>query len=531
MFISKAHPLLADVLGLYLFQRTIRFLIKSRRFVFLELRFLHIKNYVGSMVAKIASYVPFVQERIDKEFKKVEEDMERDIKGSIPLEDRGQNNLPDLGWGREQVISKMTSLVKNESASWKNGYVSGSVYHGGDEMLELQSSAMQLYGVSNPLHADMWPSLSKYEAEVIQMTASLMNGGDANVCGSMTSGGTESIFMAAKAHRKWALDTKGITEPEIVAPDNAHAAIDKACEVLKIKLIHVPVDPKTSCVNPATLRKYLSKDTIMIYSSAPSYPHGIIDPVEELSKIAVKHGCGLHVDCCLGGFVLPFMNKLGGDYKLSERFDFGLPGVTSMSCDTHKYGYAAKGTSVVLYRNKTFRHFQFFAFPQWPGAIYITPTMAGSRPGSLVAAAWAAMMHTGVDGYKDATKRIVDCARAIRKGIEGIPELYVCGNPKVMVVGFGSKTMDIYRIGQAMHKKGWILNMLQRPASAHMCVTLPSSGFAERFVADLTECVAELRNAGDKNMGSTPMYGVATALPDGPLVDVLNTFVDVVYKT
>ena len=530
LFTSKVHPFLADVLGLYLFARTIRFLFKTKRFILLEMTFLDIKNFVGSRLAHIAKYIPGVSGRIAKEFAKIEADMEHEIKGSIPAEDRGRRELPQQGWDRQQLLSKMSTLSSNESTRWKNGYVSGSVYHGGNDMLEVQAAAIKMYDVSNPLHADMWPSLSKYEAEVIAMTASLVNGGDDRVCGTVTSGGTESIFMATKAHREWALKTKNITEPEIVAPVNAHAAIDKACEVLGIKLIHVPIDEKTSRVSPSLLRKYMSRDTIMIYSSAPSFPHGIVDPIEELSDIAREFGCGLHVDCCLGGFVLPFMNKLGGEYKLGFKFDFELAGVTSMSLDTHKFGYAAKGTSVVLYRNKEFRHYQFFAYPQWTGGLYITPTMAGSRPGALVAAAWAAMMHTGMEGYLDATKRIIDCARTIRKGIESIPELYVCGKPSAMVIGFGAKQIDIYRVGQLMNKKGWSLNMLQRPASAHMCVTLPVSAHGERFVNDLKECVQELRDSKGKPMGAAPVYGVAAALPDGPLVDVLNTFLDVVYK-
>jgi len=528
--VEHLPPFVSDIIGIYLFARAARFLFKLKRFVLYEVTFREIKNFVGSWLAKLAKFVPGVSGKIDQEMKKVEADMEHEIKGSIPAEDRGRNQLPERGWDSKTLLSKMSSLAANESTRWKNGYVSGSVYHGGSDMLELQSSAMKLYDVSNPLHADMWPSLSKYEAEVIAMTASLVNGGNESVCGTVTSGGTESIFMAAKAHREWAKKTKGVTEPEIVAPVNAHAAIDKACEVLGIKLIHVPIDPKTSRVVPSELRKRMSRDTIMIYSSAPSFPHGIIDPIEELSKLAKEFNCGLHVDCCLGGFVLPFLKKLGPEYALKEKFDFELPGVTSMSLDTHKFGYAAKGTSVVLYRNKEFRHYQFFAYPQWTGGLYITPTMAGSRPGALVAAAWAAMMHTGLDGYLSATKKIVDCARAIKKGISEIPELYVCGNPEAMVVGFGAKDIDIYRVGQLMNKKGWALNMLQRPASAHICVTLPVSPFAQRFLDDLKDSVAQLRDQKGKPAGSAPVYGVAAALPDGPLVDILNMFLDVVYK-
>jgi len=498
--------------------------------VLYELTWLDVKNFVGSRVAVLARHMPFIADEINKELHKIEVDMEHEVKGAIPTEDRGRKILPVDGWDREQVLRKMGDLSKNESERWKNGFVSGSVYHGGSDLLDIQAEAMKMYAVSNPLHADMWPSLTKYEAEIIAMTASLLNGGDESVCGSVTSGGTESIFMAVKAHRTWAKQTKNITEPEILAPVNAHAAIDKACEVLGIKLIHIPIDESTSRVNADELRKRMSRDVIMIYSSAPSFPHGIIDPVEELSDIAREWGCGLHVDCCLGGFILPFLKSLGPNYALKEKFDFELSGVTSMSVDTHKYGYTAKGTSVVLYRNKEMRHHQFFAYPQWTGGLYITPTMAGSRNGSIIAAAWATMMHTGMTGYLDATKKIIDATREIRKGIEKIDELFVFGNPEAMVVAFGSKTIDVYRIGQSMNKKKWSLNMLQRPASAHICVTLPVSNNVSRFLQDLKDSIVELQDQKGKPAGSAPVYGVAAALPDGPLVDVLNTFLDVVYK-
>ena len=203
-----------------------------------------------------------------------------------------------------------------------------------------------------------------------------------------------------------------------------------------------------------------------------------------------------------------------------------------MSLDTHKFGYAAKGTSVVLYRNKDFRHYQYFAYPQWTGGLYITPSLPGSRNGALIAAAWAALMNVGLNGYLEATKKISDCMKIIRQGIqEEIPELKICGDPRAMIVGFASNgKIDIYALGELMHKKGWAMNMLQHPASAHICVTLPVSPYGRRFVNDLKACVNELKTRDSSSVGSAPVYGVAAKLPDGPLVDVLNTFLDVFYK-
>lgn len=531
---SSPTALVAEIVGLLVFYRAVRLGFRLQRFFLYELSWMDVTNVVGSYLASWAKVVPQLKAKMDDEFAKVEAQMKHEIKGSIPLEDRGRTALPEHGLSASAVLDKMQSLSAHESDRWKQGYVSGSVYHGGEGMLQLQSQAMKMYDVTNPLHADMSPSLSKYEAEVIQMTASLLNGGQHDVCGSLTSGGTESIFMAAKAHKEWARATRGVTEPEIVCADNAHAAIDKACQVLGIKLLHVPVDPVSSTVTVDAVRKRMSCDTIMIYSSAPSFPHGVIDPVEALGQLALEYQCGLHVDCCLGGFFLPFLNKLGGEYALKQRFDFSVPGVSSISVDTHKYGFAAKGTSVVLYANKQMRHFQYFAFPKWTGGLYITPTYAGSRPGALIAAAWAAMMHTGEVGYLHAIKQIADCTRLVKRRIlaELKDDLFVCGDPQAMIVAFGCTPhggLDIYRVGQVMNKKGWSLNMLQRPATAHICFTLPSCPYGDRFVDDLADAVKQVKDMGPNPSGSAPVYGVAATLPNGPLTDVLNIFLDVVY--
>jgi len=330
---SRAGRFLGNALGLYLLARLAQYAIRAVRYLRLEFTFQEdVKNRIGSLVAQAAEHLPVVGQRIRDELTKVEAKMRHELKGSLDANDRNVT-MPAEGLAHDQVLAKMKALADKESARWQGGLVSGSVYHGGAELLDLQSHAMRLSMVCNPLHADLWPSVTKYEAEVVSMTASLVNGGDAGVCGTMTSGGTESIFMAAKTHREWARKTKGITEPEIVAPETAHAAIDKACELLSIKLVRVAVDEVSRKVDVAALRQRLTGNTIMIYSSAPSFPHGIVDPIDQLSAIALQHGCGLHVDCCLGGYVLPFARALG---RFTDPFDFELAGVTSMSVDVHK---------------------------------------------------------------------------------------------------------------------------------------------------------------------------------------------------
>ena len=458
-------------------------------------------------------------------------------------------------------------MAGHESGKWKGGQVSGGVYHGGEAHLALMNDVYAAFDVANSLHPDVWPSVMKFEAEVIAMTANLMNGGfldgsvapsARDVCGCMTSGGTESIVCATKAHREWARAERGIDPDDavVVAPATAHAAIDKACELLRIRLIKVPVRGPSFAVDPAELARAVTANTVMIYASAPQFPHGVVDPVGALGRIARDAGCGLHVDCCLGGFVLPFQFKLrqllargeatpgdGHDPRLDpalrdmlaglEPFDFTVPGVTSMSVDTHKYGYASKGTSVVLYRHEALRRCQYFAYPDWPGGLYVTPCIAGSTPGALRAACWASMVSLGEAGYVGAVRSILECALAVRAAVEATPELVVLGEPRSMIVAFAAAEPDkfnIYSIGDVMAKKGWSLNSLQHPACIHLCVTLCTVRNASRFRGDLAEAIEEVRANGAAlaKQGNAPIYGMASSVPGGAIKEVLAAYVDTV---
>jgi glutamate/tyrosine decarboxylase-like PLP-dependent enzyme len=346
------------------------------------------------------------------------------------------------------------------------------------------------------------------------------------VVGTVTSGGTESIVLAMKSYRDRAR-SRGIRQSEIVAPVSAHVAFDKAAELLRMTIVRVPVAGDFRA-DVRAMKRAITRRTAVLVGSAPGYPHGVVDPISELSALALERRVGLHVDACLGGFVLPFARKLG--YSVPD-FDFSLSGVSSMSADTHKYGYAAKGTSVVLYRGTELRRFQYFVSTNWPGGLYFSPTLAGSRPGALVAATWAAMVRIGERGYLDATRRILDTARAIRIGIEKIPGLHVLGDP-LWVIAFGSDSIDIYRVLDAMAARGWTLNGLQRPPSVHFCVTLRHTepGIAERFVEDLRAAALEVRKTPATGSGLAPVYGLAGSFPvRGAVAELLRRFVDKLY--
>jgi len=448
-------------------------------------------------------------------------------RGSVP----GYAVLPEKGRPRKEILDLMKDLRKREESKWRKGMVSGAVYHGDAGHVDFLNQAYGINSQANPLHMDVWPSIIKYESEIVSMTAAMLGAGSpgaVEVCGSVTSGGTESILMAMKAYRDRARVERGIKKPEMIVPVTAHAAFDKAAQYFNIKIIKVPVDDRYRA-DIAAVKKAISRRTIVIAGSAPSFPHGMIDPIEELSELARRRNIGFHTDACLGGFLLPWVERLG--YPVPS-FDFRLPGVTSISADTHKYGYAAKGTSVVLYRDTDLRHYQFFKTPDWPGGLYFSPTIAGSRPGGLLAACWASMVSMGEKGYLDAAKKIMATADRIRKGIAAMPELYVLGDP-LWVIAFASKDLNIYGVMDYMTRKGWSLNGLHKPSCIHICVTLRHTqpGLAERFLKDLKAAVKYVLKNPDEKGDMAPMYGMAASFPDRGLVsDVLDIYMDTLYK-
>jgi len=435
--------------------------------------------------------------------------------------------LPEHGRERPAVLADLATMAARERARWEQGYASGAVYHGDPEHVAFLAEAYALHAQHNPLHVDLWPSTTKLEAEIVAMTAHLLGGGpDDEVSGVVTSGGTESIMLAVKAHR----DRSAVDRPQMVLPMTAHAAFDKAAHCFGVEAVKVPVGADMRADVGATERA-LGDRTVLIVGSAPSYPHGVVDPIGELSELARERRIGFHTDACLGGFVLPFAERLGRDVPA---FDFRLPGVSTISVDTHKYGYAAKGTSVLLHRGQELGHAQYFAFTDWPGGLYMTPTFAGSRPGALSAACWAAMVSIGEDGYLDATRRILAAAATIRRGIEGIAELRVLGDP-LFCIAFAMRDdeLAIYRVMDAMTARHWSLNGLHHPPAVHICTTLrhTGAGIAERFVADLRESVAEVGREPASEHGMAPIYGMAATLPDrGAVAAMLKSFVDLWFR-
>ncbi|GAA5936373.1 sphinganine-1-phosphate aldolase DPL1 [Sporobolomyces koalae] len=454
--------------------------------------------------------------------------------------------LPAKGLSSTEVSAALDRMSSLPNTKWDTGRVSGAVYHGGKDVGDIWREAFGKFEVSNPLHADVFPGVRKMDSEIVSMCLSLFNsplptsavdtqGG----AGTTTSGGTESILMACKAYRDRAKAEYGITAPEMIVPISAHAAFDKAAKYFGIKIHHIPVDVETRKVDIARVKRAINPNTIMLVGSAPNFPDGAVDDIAALSKLALKHRLGLHVDCCLGSFLVPFMERAGFPM---DPFDFRVPGVTSISCDTHKYGFAAKGTSVIMYRSKAIRKYQYSVITTWPGGVYASPTIAGSRPGALLAAAWASLLYLGVDGYTESCREIVGAAQKFAQAIRtDFPELYVLGNPLVSVVAFGSRTegqgngkgvIPVYEVGDRMDKLGWHLNALQNPPAIHIACTKLTVSAIDDLLRDLRTAVDEVKAMEKAGGGSmVTLYGLGSGSPIGPglVEEMASRYMDVLY--
>lgn len=441
----------------------------------------------------------------------------------------GYARLPQAGVDRAVVLAEMARLKALETARYDQGYVSGTVYYSDAEYSDFLNRAYALHASSNPLHPDVWPSATKFEAEIVAMTAAMLGADETadDIVGTISSGGTESILLAMKTYRDWGRAVKGVAEPEVVVPSTAHVAFDKAAHLFDLRLVRVPVGEK-QVADVGAMRAAITPRTVALVGSAPPYPHGLIDPIPALAEVAQAHGLGLHVDACLGGFLLPWATRLG--YPVPA-FDFRLPGVTSMSADTHKYGYAPKGTSVILYRGAELRRFQYFTVTDWPGGIYLSPTLAGSRPGGLSAACWAALVSIGEAGYLAATRRILDTAAWLKAQLRTIPEVSLIGDP-LFVLAFRSETLDIYQLMEAMAARGWRLTGLTQPPAVHFMVALPHTqpGVKERFIHDLREAVAYVQAHPDAPAGLGPLYGLGVTVETRDMAaEMLNLTLDLLY--
>ena len=435
--------------------------------------------------------------------------------------------LPEKGLGMSGVMERLERFANRDQKLQYGGRMSGSIYHGGEELTNIAISAMRLFTFANPLHADLFPAIRQMESELVQVTINLFHGNE-EACGVLTSGGTESLLLAVLAYREWGRK-RGIDEPEIIVPDTLHAAVDKGAHYFGVILIKVKVDKITRKVNPNDVRKQISSRTVAIFGSAPNFANGIIDPLELLGNLALVNGINFHIDACLGGYLHPFMEEAGYPIDIC---DFRIKGVTSISCDIHKYGYTPKGLSVLMYSSFELRRLQYFTATEWPGGLYVTPTMAGSRPGVLSAGGWAILMSMGRKGYVDCAREIMKAARFIKEEASKIEHIKVAGDPLMSVIAFESDTLNIHAIGNTMTKiRGWGISPLQNPRGIHFTLTYANCWQAESFIEDLRKAVIDVENNPEaKNYETAALYGMVAETPDKTLVgDIAKNFCDCLF--
>jgi glutamate/tyrosine decarboxylase-like PLP-dependent enzyme len=396
--------------------------------------------------------------------------------------------LPSTGTPASEVLAALAEL-KAGDRDWRAGRVFSLVYSAGEEVHELLEAASALYLSENALNTEVFPSLRRIQADILGAVAGLL-GGVEGLAGVTTSGGTESILMAVKAAREWGRAERGIEQPSMVLADSAHAAFAKASHYFGVRSIRVPVGDDYRADVPA-MAGAVDDSTVLVVASAPSYPQGVIDPVPELAALASDRGILCHVDACMGGFVLPFLERLG---HVDRPWDFRVPGVTSISADVHKYGYAPKGISTVTYRTRELRRYQTFVFDGWLGGAYGSPAMAGTRPAGPLAAAWAVLHHLGEEGYLRLADAAWGAARTLEAGVRAVPGLAVRGEPDATLVAFGAEdpaALDVFAVADALAARGWYLDRQTPPDSLHATVTAGHAASVDELVADLAEAVAE----------------------------------------
>jgi sphinganine-1-phosphate aldolase len=381
----------------------------------------------------------------------------------------------------------LTDLARLQAADvpWEAGLTWAFVYHGDDDVYDVASRAYASAGPLNALGNEAFTSLAAIERDLVAMLGDLLGAPDA--AGSATSGGSESIFLAVKSARDRMRGTGHRGRVEILMPTTAHPAFDKAAHYLDVTVRKVPVTADQRA-DVGAMRSAVTSDTAMIVGSAPSYPHGVVDPIGELGVIAAEHNLWFHVDACVGGFVLPFIDPAD---RTIPQFDFRVPAVRSMSLDPHKYGYALKGISLLLHRDADGFAHQRFAVSGWPGGSYETPNLTGTRAGAPMTSAWAAIRHLGRDGYERLVKRAIDATDRLAAGISSVPGFLIPVPPQATLLAFASDRHDITAVADGLRQRGWVLGVQGPPPSIHLTVSPVHDQIVERFVRDLAEAAAD----------------------------------------
>ena len=399
--------------------------------------------------------------------------------------------LPTTGMSGDEVLEALAAKQADD-VRWQDGRTFGMVYDGGPELHALQEQVAARFLHENALNTMAFPSLGQMQSEVVGITAELLHGAP-DAAGFMTSGGTESILMAVKSARERGRKERGIEAPEMIVAESAHAAFHKGAHYFGLELHKVPVDDDWRADVDA-MADLVNENTVLVVGSAPQYPQGVIDPIPELAAVASEAGANMHVDSCMGGFILPFMEMNGIDLP---PWDFRVPGVTSISADIHKLGYVPKGASIILHRTKDLRRYQTFVFDGWLGGFYASPNMQGTRSGLPLALAWATLHFLGEEGYRRLTESTVRVARRLVEGVRAIDGLTVLGEPEAQLVAISVEPgwedrLDVFAVGDALARRGWFHDRQTPPDTLHATCSAGNEPVIEEYLVDLAASVAEV---------------------------------------
>lgn len=432
-------------------------------------------------------------------------------------------SLPETGRASAHILQELQGFA-SQDPNYKAGRIWSLTYYLNQDFEHFLGQAYQAFAGANGLNPTAFKSLKRFENDIIGITTDLLHG-PSSACGVLTSGGTESCLLAVKTYRDMAAAQRRVSRPEMILPSTAHVAWFKASEYFGVKIRLLPLNAELRA-DVGRLEGLINRNTVMILGSAPEYPHGIIDPIAAMGDIAQRHGIPLHVDACVGGFILPFMEMNGRDLPL---WDYRVPGVSSISADLHKYGFAAKGASTISYRSLDYLKHQMFVYQDWPGGVFASPALLGTRPGGAYAAAWATLQYFGKSGYCELAARTCEAVDRLCAGIGAIPGLKLLAIPQGPLLAYGSMdpAVNIYAVGDQMDASGWSINRLQNPDGLHAMVTAQHLEVVDSYLSDLRAAVATVRSHPElAQQGSAATYGMLSHIPLRGLVKrrVLDIF-------
>ena len=411
--------------------------------------------------------------------------------------------IPPHGRNWKKIKTEMEVVQQADSPWYSERMFIGGSYFGGEDVVKVANEAYQMYINYNALYATkIFPSLVRYESDIVGALLEMMNA-PKGASGSITTGGTESLIMAVKAAHAWARDHRtGAIAAEIVVPHAAHPAFDKTTHLMGIKAVRMTQSPDFRA-DVEAMERAINDNTIMLAASAPSYPFGVTDSISEIAALAEKYGLWLHVDACHGGFIFPFARKLG--YSIPN-YDFAVSGVTSISVDVHKLGYANKGVSALLLHDASLETYQRYTFEDWPSGTYSTQNLMGSRSGGGLASAWAVLNYLGEAGYLERVGKILHTREQFLDGIREIDGLEIWGDPEAYLIAFGSNTFDIFAVDEGMAERGWLASRLIDPPAIHLFLDMSHTSIVDDYLHDLTEVVNAVKSGKIQSREKGALY-------------------------